>query len=76
MSRAEMVYFITDGQPTAGPKTEPTDILAQVKIWNSGKKVQIFSVMVGVPPGGAATRELYSFLKQLALNNRGKYIGR
>lgn len=76
MSRAEMVYLITDGQPTAGPKTAPADIIAQVGIWNSGKKTQIFSVMVGVPPKEAETRELYSFLKKLALNNRGKYIGR
>jgi uncharacterized protein with von Willebrand factor type A (vWA) domain len=77
LSDVEMIYFITDGEPNTGVSVDTNDILSSVRDWNSTKGTRIFSVMVGVPAGSNVdSRLLYGFLKILAEQNGGKFIGR
>ena len=43
----DTIFFLTDGEPTAGKEVEPTAIREAVKRWNSGRGVRIHTVAVG-----------------------------
>ena len=84
--KTDVVYFITDGWPTAG-ETDIERILLRVRRMNTQSAI-INSIMVGLP--GAQTnysgqvvfnqfakpKALYDFLHDLASQNGGVYIGR
>ncbi len=43
----DTIFFLTDGQPTAGKETDPTAIREAVRRWNAGRGVRIHTVAVG-----------------------------
>jgi len=82
----DVIYFITDGYPTAG-ETNTERILRRVKQMNRRGAI-INSIMVGLPGTGinnqgivvfdsnAKPKLLYDFLHKLAEQNGGVYVGR
>jgi hypothetical protein len=40
----ETIYFLSDGQPSSGTKTDPNAIIADVRSWNPRGKVKINSI--------------------------------
>ena len=71
----DVIYFITDGTPSAGTTTRIDKILSNVRSANSNN-VMINSIMVGLPADRDILDELYEFLHMLAEQNRGVYVGR
>lgn len=43
----DTIFFLTDGQPTAGKETDPTAIREAVRRWNAGRGIRIHTVAVG-----------------------------
>ncbi|HPY75351.1 MAG: VWA domain-containing protein [Planctomycetes bacterium] len=62
---AECIYFLTDGQPTAGPIVNQKMLLEAVQQWNQ-KKIIINTIGIG-------PHQDKNFLAQLAEENRGMY---
>jgi len=83
---SDVIYFVTDGYPTAG-ETNVQSILRRIRRINNNNTI-INSIMVGLPGttinryGGvvfepsANPKELYDFLHTLAEENGGVYVGR
>ena len=65
----DTIFFLSDGQPTAGRITDPEDILREVQAANKLRKVQIHTV--GVGRGHHAV-----FMRVLAESSGGQYIAR
>ena len=74
----DTIYFLTDGNPTAGALTVNDEILAAVRAWNAGRNVRVHTVafLAGdaeafqvVENKGMATR----FLEALASENQGTF---
>ncbi|MCZ6690676.1 MAG: HEAT repeat domain-containing protein [Planctomycetota bacterium] len=63
--RVDTIYFLSDGEPTAGAYTNTWDILREIKTLNYTRKVKIHTIFLG------GTSE---FMKQLAEENNGTYI--
>ena len=64
----EALFFLTDGQPSAGRITDPPTIVAVITKENFFRRIVIYSI--GVNPGGGE-----AFLRDLAKRNRGTYKG-
>lgn len=65
--KVEAIFFLTDGEPSAGKHTSPDDILKQTAKLNPHKRVIINAVGLGKDKDA-------NFLKKLASENRGNYI--
>lgn len=52
-SGADTIYFMTDGEPTAGKYLNTNEILSAVRILNQTKKIRINVIAVGVGGGEA-----------------------
>lgn len=68
-TKAETIYFLSDGLPTSGPEQDPVRILAAVKKWNQDKKITIHTI-------GLGPHQDEFFLSRLAQDNQGKYYVR
>ncbi|MCB9833480.1 MAG: HEAT repeat domain-containing protein [Planctomycetes bacterium] len=65
----DTIFFLSDGQPTAGAVTDPEDILREVTQLNKLRKVQIHTIGVG--------RDHHrEFMRVLAESSGGQYIAR
>ena len=65
--KAETIYFLSDGLPTAGKVMSPTKIISYVKDWNKGKKIIVN--VIGIGP-----HQDRRFLGALAEENYGRYF--
>ncbi len=65
----DTIFFLSDGQPTAGRVTNTEDILNKVLSMNSLRKIKIHTIGVGK----GHDRE---FMKRLAESSGGKYVAR
>jgi hypothetical protein len=63
----DTIYFMTDGEPTAGKFLKPDIIREHVRRWNKGRNVKIHAVGVG-------SDHDVVFLRNLAEENGGIYI--
>lgn len=68
-TKAEVIYLLTDGLPTAGPVVNPARILAEVKKWNQNKRIVIHTIGIG-------SHQDRKFLSALAEGNYGRYYVR
>lgn len=68
-TKAETMYFLSDGLPTAGIQQDPLLILSAVKKWNQEKKITIHTIGLGPHQDSV-------FLSRLAQENQGKYFVR
>ncbi|MBI4881041.1 MAG: HEAT repeat domain-containing protein [Planctomycetes bacterium] len=68
-SNVDTIFFLTDGQPTAGEVQDPAEILRRVKEWNRLARVVVHTVGVGLDHDAA-------FLRRLAEENGGQYVSR
>jgi Mg-chelatase subunit ChlD len=70
----ETVYFLTDGKPTSGAKTNPDQILSDVVRWFQGKKIAVHSVafLMGTHQGDDKTASR-SLMLRLAEKTGGVY---
>ncbi len=68
-TKAETMYFLSDGLPTAGVEQDPARILVAVKKWNQDKKIIIHTI-------GLGPHQDEFFLSRLAQENQGKYFVR
>lgn len=66
---ADTIFFLSDGLPNRGKIVDPNGILAEVKRWNSLRRVKIHTVGVG-PDHDAA------FMRALAASSGGEYVSR
>jgi Mg-chelatase subunit ChlD len=66
----EAIYFLSDGEPTAGKILAPADIITAITAENQKRRISIYTI--GIAPGfpGSVTD---SFLSTLADRNRGQY---
>lgn len=62
--RIDTIYLLTDGDPMGGKSDVPAEIRAQVKRWNTLRKVRIHSIAVGKPS---------PLLKDLSRDSGGEY---
>ncbi|MFT7619426.1 MAG: HEAT repeat protein [Planctomycetota bacterium] len=65
----DTIFFLSDGQPTAGRITKPEDILNKVLGLNSLRKIKIHTI--GVGKGHAR-----DFMRKLAERSGGKYVSK
>ncbi len=66
---ADTIFLMTDGAPTLGKFTDPKLILAEVQRMNKVRQLSIHTIGVG-------KNHASGFLKRLAAENHGQYIGR
>ncbi len=64
----DTIFLLSDGMPTAGELTKPTDILEEMQRLNKLRRVVIHTINFGKDPAGGR------FLEALALQNGGKYV--
>ena len=81
ITRADTIFFMTDGVPNRGPVIEPAGILEAVRRWNSDERVVIHAIhVVGPMATSEYTREKIEeardFMKRLARENSGVYVQR
>jgi hypothetical protein len=67
--KAETMYIVTDGLPTAGAVQNPVQILTAVRQWNADKNIMLHTIGIG-------PQQDKSFLESLAGQNRGRYFVR
>ena len=65
---ADTIFFLTDGQPTAGRITDAHQILEEITRRNSVLGVKIHAV-------GVSKEQNAGFLLNLAKRNHGQYVG-
>ncbi len=70
----DTIYFLSDGNPSVGDKTRPSDILAAVQRWNRGRSVIVNTIglLVGKARMEFNKQRLVDFLTKLADQNDGK----
>lgn len=68
-SNVDTIFFLTDGRPTVGEIQDPEKILERVREWNRLARVVIHTVGVGKDHDAV-------FLRRLAEENGGSYVGR
>lgn len=66
-NRPEIVYFLSDGLPTAGVVQHPLQILSAVQTWN--KNLGLVFCVIGLGP-----HQDHDFLGTLAKQNQGQYF--
>jgi len=69
LNGADTIFLLSDGAPNKGRITDPAGIIAGVAKLNETRKITIHTI--GIGPGHNV-----SFMKQLASDNGGKYVGR
>jgi Mg-chelatase subunit ChlD len=76
IQNVETVYFLTDGLPTAGQKTNTNGIINDLKSWNKDKKVIInaTSFLIGKFSGDNEAKSI-SLMKSIAEATNGVYRG-
>jgi hypothetical protein len=67
---AEAIYFLSDGEPTAGRIIAPQAILAAIAETNRSRRMSLYTI--GIAPGQPGSR-LDSFMRSLAEQNYGTY---
>ena len=67
-SQVDTIFFLSDGDPTAGPMTETERILAEVKRVNSLRKIKINTINIGKNERGKM------LMQMLADQNGGKFL--
>ena len=74
LKNVETIYFLTDGIPTSGAKTDTTSIINDLKLWNSGKKVIVNSTafLIGKFSGDNKAKSI-SLMKSIAKSTNGVY---
>jgi hypothetical protein len=65
----DTIFFLSDGQPTLGPVTDPDEILAEVRKRNRLGKVRIHTVGIGKEHNA-------DFMRRLAEENGGTYVSK
>ncbi|MBM4014521.1 MAG: VWA domain-containing protein [Planctomycetes bacterium] len=65
----DTIFFLTDGQPTAGRVQSPESILREVAAWNRARRLRIHTIGVGADHDRA-------FLAELAAMSGGTYAAR
>jgi HEAT repeat protein len=65
----DTIFFLTDGQPTQGEVLDPEEILRRVKEKNRLSRIVLHTVGVGKDHDA-------TFLRRLAEQNGGQYVGR
>ncbi|MBI3267699.1 MAG: VWA domain-containing protein [Planctomycetes bacterium] len=65
----DTIFFLTDGQPTAGKSKDPKEIADEVKKWNAVRKIRIHAIGIGRD----AADEI---LRRLAEESGGTYVKR
>ena len=70
----ETVYFLTDGMPTAGAKTDTKSIINDLKSWIKNKKVIVNSTafLIGKFSGDNEAKSI-SLMKSIAKTANGVY---
>jgi len=69
----DTVYFLSDGNPTAGATIDHGEILTAVKRWNQGRNVTIHTIGLLVGKyGNEDQSKLKKFLEDLASQNGGQ----
>jgi Mg-chelatase subunit ChlD len=63
-SLIDTIFLLSDGNPTAGRITDPNQIRAEVKRWNSARKVRINCISLGMDS---------PLLRNLAADSDGQY---
>lgn len=67
-SQVDTIFFLSDGDPTAGPITETERILAEVKRVNELRKIVINTINIGKNERGKL------LMRDLAAQNGGKFL--
>jgi len=67
---ADTFFFMTDGYPTAGPVQDMDKIREKIREWNKTLGIKINCVGVGIDNRFKS----YNFLKQIAAENKGKFV--
>lgn len=67
-SPVDTIFFLSDGDPTAGPVTEIDRILAEVRRVNSLRKISIHTISIGKNDRGKA------LMRALAQQNDGTFL--
>jgi len=65
-TKADTMFFLSDGMPTIGETTDPTEILKRVRRFNRTRKIVIHTI--GFDKANRA------FMMDLAKHNGGKYV--
>jgi hypothetical protein len=82
---ADTIFFLTDGKPTTGKIMDPAGILAAVATWNETRRIQIHCIGIGDQDaeqggggggGGRDDKADRDFLRKLAEQNGGTYVGK
>jgi hypothetical protein len=68
-AKVEVIYFLSDGLPTAGPVQNPLQILSSVRSWNKSKKIVIHTIGIG-------PHQDKHLMSTLAEQNYGRYYVR
>ena len=63
--RVDTIYLLSDGAPSAGPITDPTELRDEIARWNSVRGVTIHCIAVG---------QDHPLLRGLATDSSGKYV--
>jgi len=65
-TKADTMFFLSDGMPTIGETTDPTEILKRVRRFNASRKIVIHTI--GFDKANRA------FMMDLAKHNGGQYV--
>lgn len=81
ITRADTIYFMTDGVPNRGAVIEPAGILEAVRRWNADERVIVHAIHVVGPMATSEypkekIQEARDFMKRLARENSGVYVQR
>lgn len=79
VTRADTIYFLTDGMPNRGKVIEPGGILMAVRRWNSNERVIIHAIQILGPMARSPAEkieEARDFMQRLARENNGVYVER
>lgn len=75
----DTIFLMSDGMPNVGKYTQPGEILSAIRVLNQSRKIKINTIAVGVGGTGGLTQMAGAntgFMKQLAEENNGTYVGR
>jgi len=65
-TKADTLFFLSDGMPTIGETTDPSEILNRVRRFNASRKIVIHTI--GFDKANRA------FMMDLATHNGGQYV--
>jgi Mg-chelatase subunit ChlD len=74
MAGVETIYFLSDGSPSVGTKTDPNAIIADVKTWNSKANIKVNSIALIMGTMKDENKVLAkNFMKTLSETTGGAY---